>query len=345
MALRINKQRASTLFNRASRALDPEGEIPLNRAKAKAQEMIAEEQALGSKADQAIINEMQKIIDLPTLNFSGTRKVRSRIGADIADIYSGKQSVLGSEAASRLQQVKNALEDDLSDFSETIGSDEGLKAFRAANRFYAENLTPFKQGALKRVIDQDDPKAALNFLVAAGKEGGQKRSRQLFNALDIKGKKAVRAGVVQKALEAGLPEEGKPGIFSGNKFARQLEKEKTLIDEFFTPKERRSIEGMKKVMRATARAGQISENPPTGARLAVPIMLGGAAISPQIAGTAAAASLAARLSIANPKLSRLYAQAATEAIDSPKMRRIINQIESIVGPQIARELSEMEELE
>jgi hypothetical protein len=254
-------------FARAANALDPLGDIPRTNFLSQIDQEIAEEVAKGTRANQGVIDILESFKASPEGNFSAVRSQRSDLGDEISAFFTGDNKNIGAKGSDRLQRVKNALESDIEGFVDKSGSEEGLKLFRDANKFTVDNLIPFKETQLSNLVKSDEPEKIIAFLKASG--GRQSRANRLFKSLDAKGRAAVKASLVNDALEKALPV-SPTGVFSANKFAAELEKVQNATNTFFKGQDQAEINGLVKLMRATARAGQAAEQPPTGARLLLP---------------------------------------------------------------------------
>lgn len=275
--LRSLKQTAKSLYDRAEQALDPLGEVPVDSFRKTLRQGISSELEKGSLADTGLIAKLQKYLDSPQLQsseivmegakvseraakFSDLRRLRSDLGDEIADYYKGRNAAIGAKGVAILQRAKEALDSDLAAFVSKAG-DKG-KAWREADRFYREKLVPFKSTALKNLVNSPEPEKAWRYLVSSGGLGS--RSRQLYEALNEKGRAAVRYGLAKEAFDRATAD-NRP--FSPGRFASYLENMKEPVETFFRGTDKAEIDGLTKLMRHIERAGAYMENPPTGQRV------------------------------------------------------------------------------
>ena len=269
--LKRAKKIAGVKFNKVNKLLNNKGDVKKTNFVNVLDEQIEEVAAKGTRANQPLIRLMEQFRDTPSGNFETIRKQRSDLAGEISSFYKGTNSVIGEADVIHLQKAKDALESDIQSFVKKTGSQEGLAAFRDANKFVQKNTAPFKKGQLKNLINNDEPEKIIAFLSANGKTS---RANLLFDKMDDKGRQSVRAAMIQSAVNKA----GSAGKrFSPNAFATELEKLQSTTNVFFKGSDKAQLEGLKKIMRAGGRAGQISENPPTGARLLIPAAIGGAA--------------------------------------------------------------------
>ena len=317
------KKISSRLFNKASAELDPLGSVPTSRFDKMLAKSIAKEETRGTRANPKLIAELESFRDAPRGNFSSIRDLRADLGDVIRDFNRGVEAGVGTKGIGLLQSAKEQLEQDLEEFAVKEGGQKGLKAFRNANSFYRENVVPFKKGALKNLIETGEPEKIISFLSQQRAEGGRvSRAELLFKGLDKKGRQAVRGALISKALNKALPDPD--GTFSPAKFSSEIESLQNVTGVFFDKADKVRLDGLAKVMKATQRAGQIAENPPTGARLALPAVLGFGAMS--LGSTIAilgGMGTTARIIYNNPGLRNLLAAASTETPGSKKFQNIL----------------------
>lgn len=276
--LKTLKKTRAGLFNRAFEKLDPLGSVPLGKWKKAIDGEIAKEAAFGSASDQKLIRELTNFRNAPGGNFKQVSALRRRLSNKISDQFKGSGEALGSEAVVALQKAKEALDQTLNDFAKK--SPDGFKTFQRAQNFSRDKISiPFKKGALKSLVNTNKPEQIIQVLFEGGnfsRRGISSQSKQLFNGLDKKGQQAVRAAIINQAFNKA----SQPGKqFSSATFAGELEKITNVSDVFFKGENRKMIEGLKKIFRGTERAGQVFENPPTGARVIVPGAIGTAVAS------------------------------------------------------------------
>jgi len=272
---------AGNLFNKVGSLANPLGNVPISKTNKVAREIITEEQAkVPEFQDQSLIDALQKYTVDPQANFTGVRSIRSDLSDDISDFFTGKNAIVGKRGVDKLQRVKTALDEDMNDFANQQGG-QVKRAWDRANSFFKKNVVPFKDTALAKAAKTDTPDEIFRTFV---RRGGRDRAQKFFNALDKKGKEAVRSGILENAFE-NATREGKP--FSSAKFAQALEQFDAPSGVFFKGTDKKQLDGFKKLLRHVERSGQFAENPPTGQRLILALLGTGAILEPVSAGAVA----------------------------------------------------------
>lgn len=282
------KDAAGKLYDKVAARLDPAGEVQTPTLAKAIQEKIDAETKLGSVANKEVLALLEKYKTAPAGNFSMMREIRSQLGSDISDFYTGANKTIGAKGVGSLQAIKNALETDMRAFANAQGP-ESARLWKAADSFYKTNIAKFKEAGLRDLVKTSEPEKVWRYIVAQG--GLKSRSDKVFATLDNAGKQAVRAGLLKEAQEAATTQQGGQDIFSPAKFAKYIEDHDVAVQAFFKGRDLQEIKGLSNLMRTVQRAGQFAENPPTGQRV-IPYLLAtgagaGAVASP--VGTAATA--------------------------------------------------------
>ena len=265
------KKTAGKLYQRADTALDPLGDVP----RPKFDQVIADEtlkqSKLGTLANKDVTALLEKYRSAPQGVFSTTRlELRSQLGEEISDFYTGKNAAIGSRGVEALKAMKDALDSDLAGFAKQSGN-AGYSAWRSADGFYKANIVPFKEAGFRDLVKTAEPEKAWRYLIAQGSI--KSRAARMYNSLDDSGRQAVRYGLAKDALDNAT---NPNGSFSPAKFAKYLEDHEAAVNAFFKGRDHQEIVGFRNLMRHVERAGQFAENPPTGQRV-IPYLMGGAA--------------------------------------------------------------------
>lgn len=269
------KSAANSRYAAVGAQLDPAGAIPLDGFRDLAAELIAKEEARGSRANRDLINTIASFRDAPEDNFTGMIRLRSDLGEEIGAFYRGKNEALPKRGVETLQQLKDRLTGDMTDFAEST-SPEALRGWQGANRFYARRIAPFRETALRRLVNSERPEDLLSFVIAnSGRRGGTESQAQLmYNALDDRGRQAVRAAILNRALEDATSD---ARAFSPQKFANRIDDIRNVIPVFFRGAAGREIRGFQRLMEHTARSASYATEAPTGARLVAALAVMGQA--------------------------------------------------------------------
>lgn len=309
---------ANRLYTKASATLDPAGDVPRMKMDHVIADELRKQQKLGTLANDDVVKLLEKYRQAPAGNFTLNRELRSQLGEEISDFYTGKNAALGDSGVKALQSMKEALEADLSIFADQSGG-SGKAAWRTADGFYKANIVPFKEAGFRDLVKTSEPEKAWRYLIAQGSI--QSRSTRMYNSLDEPGRSAVRYGLAKEALDnASNPN----GSFSPAKFAKYLEDHEAAVNTFFKGRDGQEIRGLQNLMRHVERAGQYAENPPTGQRV-IPFLLGGAAfLEPSAAVSVAGTGLTIR-ALFQTKAGRDFLLRASSAKAGSAQMQAINQ--------------------
>lgn len=256
---------AGRLYDRVAQAADPLGPVPLTNLRSTAQRLL-DEAKKDIDPNAGLIARLERFAQAQDGNFSQSRLFRSNLGDEIKKLQTG----MDMKAARPLQQLKGALEQDINGFAQSAGGDVAGK-WKAADRFFREKVVPQRESDIVRAMRNRNPDEVFKQFVKAG---SQDRAQRLYNALDGKGRDAIKAGILNQAWEKAVQDGAKGVAFSPAKFAGELERVQGSVGVFFKGADKKELDGFTKLMRHIERAGQVAENPPTGNRLVLPVLMG-----------------------------------------------------------------------
>ncbi len=223
--------------------------------------------------------EAKAVPSTPAKNDYGSiRQLRSDLGNKIQMYMSGENGIIGEKGVGQLQAVKNALEGDLTDFTQKSGVAEVQQAAKIADQYYKTARVPYKDQMLSAAATDKEPDQIFQRFIQAGKGD---RAQRFYDALDPKGREAVRYRVVADAVEKATDDA--TGVFSPQKYFTAVNKLKDATGVFFEGAEKTELDGFNKLMAHVTRAGQYAENPPTGQRWVTAAALAETAIHPAMA--------------------------------------------------------------
>lgn len=311
---------AGKLYSQAAAKLDPLGNVPRQSFDQVIARETAKQQQLGTLASDDVLKLLEKYRQAPQGNFTLMRELRSQLGDEIADFYTGKNAAIGQRGVTALKAMQEALEADMQAFAKQSGND-GFKAWKAADGFYKANIVPFKEAGFRDLVKTGEPEKAWRYLLAQGSLPS--RAARMYNSLDDAGRGAVRYGLVKDAMDNAT---NPNGTFSPAKFAKYLEDHEAAVNTFFKGRDLQEIKGFQNLMRHVERAGQFAENPPTGNRL-IPYLLGGAAVvEPSAAATIGASGLTVRTLFQTARGRDLLLRMGRAKPSSPQAEAISRQI-------------------
>lgn len=252
---------AKALYNRVTQSLDPYGIVPTPQFNKQAERLFLMEASKKPEYQKkALIDLLNKYNKPPEVNFSGIRALRSDIGDDISDYYTGANALIGKKGVGILQQLKKALERDMEDFARVDPA--AYREYLKANRFYRTHVAKrYKAKDIAHASTAEDVDSIFNKFV---KTGNYSKARQLFLSLDKEGRDVMRFGIIDRAYQKAVREGDK--VFSPAKFASELERLNKPIKAVFNKRDARELQGLQNLMRHIKRSGEYMENPPTGNR-------------------------------------------------------------------------------
>ncbi len=251
---------ASALKNGARETLSTAGQVPKERFVSAIDEAIAAEKRFGTKADSELITSLEQWKQTPDGDFKFLDELRSRLGDEISDYYTGKNSQMGSKGVGYLQSLKNALTEDMDNFAAGLkneGMTQAARDWKRANAMFFDEYSKYKDSALKTMLDKGDIKPEIVMPILKGKAPSQ--VQLLYDNLSRDGRNAARGAILQDVLAnaGGSPEKV---ISSLSKLDRNL-------NVFFKDQDRKVLDGYKKLLESTQRASQAGVRTATGQEL------------------------------------------------------------------------------
>ncbi|WP_020208288.1 hypothetical protein [Gilvimarinus chinensis] len=258
---------AAAIRKSAVEKLDQYGQVPLTKTVAAIDRQLARQERLGARADGALVEKLTRTKSaLENGNFSLVKDIRTEVIDDIKALARSEDQ----RALSSVQSVKSAIDDDLMDFAKA-NDRRAAAEWTQSNRKFAETLSSARDSELKRVLNSGDvtPEKVLPIL-RGGKASELKR---LKSGLTEDGIKSAKAALVRDMLDES-------GFFRGDvnpdRLATSMGKSNRMkaINTFFEGRERREIEGLRRLLDSTRQAQRASVAPPTGVQT-VPLISGG----------------------------------------------------------------------
>ncbi len=307
---------AGVRYDRVAQAADPLGAVPLTNMRATAQRLLdAAKQDIDP--NNPLIARLERISQAKNgPNFSQVRQFRSNLGDSIRQLESG----MDLKAARPLQALKGAIERDLDQFANSAGGDVSAK-WKAADRFFRERVVPQRESDLVRGMRNRNPDEVFRQFIKAG---SQDRAQRLYKALDTQGRGAIKAGILDQAYQKAAQSGANGVAFSPAKFAGELEKLQGSVGVFFKGADKKELDGFTRLMRHVQRAGQVAENPPTGNRLVLPVLMG-EALAPGTTAATLGTGAMSRLLFTTDAGKRLLLSSNRFPPGSPQIERALTQ--------------------
>lgn len=268
LKLLVNKLKADELYDTAEAIARQYGPVKVDKLSGSIKANIRNiGNTLG--ADDSITPYLQKmqagIEEGKGLDFASLRETRSILNRKISGLNNPNAAVQDADGArTALKNVVKALEDDLDKYAKSHSS--GLRnAWKNATEYYKNNVVPYKDKELGKVLADEDP-AALGRLFA-GKDTFEQR--KMFNAIGEKGQKAIQWGLIEDAIKAGDKTQrgAMAPTFSAAKAASKLESllnRGTHAVAFGSKRDKWAANGLARILRTIDKSDTIAWIPPTG---------------------------------------------------------------------------------
>jgi hypothetical protein len=256
------KQAAGKRLNTVIEKMDDTGQpVPVDVTLKSIDSVLESLTRKGKVQDKGLIKEIQDLrstLDEAPQTFSSLREFRTdaRSIANKVDA-SGRSQVRSSDKA-KIDRVINGLTSDLDDFVLNNADQRSLSRYKTADRVYAEEFQKLSKSRLKGVLDKGDinPELVNNLLFSSSPS----QVNLLFKNLDTSGRSNARMALYRKALDNSITK----GQLSPEKFTTQLNKMRDNFDVFFRGDAKAELQGIKRLMESTARAGESGVVTPTG---------------------------------------------------------------------------------
>jgi len=234
--------------------------------------------SLSRSPDTALISKLstlRKNLSQGENNYSQLKATISSLKSDIRAGQQGKNGAVSSEGAAVLQGLNSAVIKDMDAFAQANGPELG-QAWKKADTFYRSAVVPYKDTQIASALKNAAPDEIYGkFITTGGAEGGRgtTRATKLYDAMDTKGRSAIRYGMVQEALSKASNAD--TGSFSPAKFASEFDRVAAAKGVFFKGADKAEIDGFKTIMRHVERSNVAINKPETGVKN-IPYLIGGA---------------------------------------------------------------------
>lgn len=210
-------------------------------------------------------------------SFQNLEQLRTNFRTDVK----GERMAMPSRSEAAINNIYSAMSKDMTDAVQSNLSPEQARKWTQSNAVYRAEAELIKGTRLKNILQKGDitPEVVNNMLFS----NKPSETKALYMSLDQRGRNAMRAGLIGKAMErsAGSPD----------RFLNELNRMGGKIGIAFKGSDRRFAEGLQKYLSATKQASAASVMTPTGQQLmqvAVP-----AGVTGDVMTTGGAATMAA----------------------------------------------------
>lgn len=332
---------AAAQRNGAIESLDRFGGVKAPRAIAAVDAALAAQKELGTRAKKEIVTSLTNIkTELSkSPGFGLSARIRSDLINDIRQVNRGDDI---ARQGPILQSVKSAMDKDLVAFARTNDRRAAADWLRS-NRAFTEELEKTGRTELKRILSTGDSTPEnVAALLRTSKPSVLKRLR---SSLGSDGRAAARASIMRDALEES-------GFFSArigpnpNTFSTALNKPHRIkaIDVFFSGKDKKQLDGIRRLLAATQRAQAFT--PETGLQLLAPAAVGGLGSAAFLQAPGAITALAT-ISTAGA-LARAYESRAVRSLlirlsNAPKGSKVERELINKLVPAMTAAAQEQQE--
>ena len=269
------KRAAGNVLARTGTKLDEVGEIPVDQTRASIDTALEELSKPNVRPDAAAIEELttlKELMDMPQ-TFTSLKENRT-IARDILESFGkGDRSQLPSRSKSLIQKSVSAMGKDMDEMARSNLTPKEYFKWKRANAVYADEATKLKKTKIKNILDKGDVTPENVSTMLFSKKPSEVST--LYNSLTTEGKKNARSALVYKAFDNAQKRAGglTPSVFSSelNKIAKNT-------DVFFRGKDKKQLEGFKRLIDATRQAQAAAVETKSGQQL-IPYATGAAAIT------------------------------------------------------------------
>lgn len=265
-----NKARvaAGKRMNQISADMDVAGGVDVENAIKRIDLSIGRLTKKGKIENQVLVDELNNlrttVVDAGEEGFSTLREFRTdaRSIADAVDVKGNSQ--LRTTDKALMDGVISGVTKDLDNFVLSTTGEKGLGRYKQADKVYRDEAVKLTKSRLKSVLDNGEIKPELvnNLLFSSAPS----EVKLLFKNLDTAGRQNARISLIRRALDNST----KKGEISPERFTSELGKLENNFKVFFRGDARAELEGLKRLMDTTQRAGSSSVITNTGQALQIP---------------------------------------------------------------------------
>lgn len=208
----------------------------------------------------------QPILTPPKLTFAELRQLDSDLGSMIRQ---GRQLTargdMNNKSFNQLVEVQKALREDIADWSHQVGDPGIASGVSQANKYFRENVQPFRKNQLTRKVIQDENYNPDNLANSMFRLDSPYLSGQAKQFLTPEGIQAGRFHLMNQAKKKAMDDTLASG-YSPSRFMKGTELGET-GPKLFSPDELGQLEDLQTLIGSSRRAASYSADPATGNRL------------------------------------------------------------------------------
>lgn len=261
------RKAAGKRISTISESMDVSGVIPVTKTLKRIDVAIEKLSRPGKLQSPDLIKDLQNLKQTATEaggSFSSLREFRTDARAIVDKVDATGRSQLRSTDKAIMDNVIGGITKDLDDFVLKTSGDRGLSRYKAADRVYAQEAAKLTKSRLKTVLDKGDIKPELvnNLLFSSSPS----EVKLLFKNLDSSGRQNSRMALYRRALDKAT----KQGEISPQRFISEIDKLRDNFNVFFRGDARAELNGLKRLLSETRRAGETGVTTPTGQAMQLP---------------------------------------------------------------------------
>lgn len=243
------------------------------------------------------------ILTPPNLTFSELRQLDSDLGAMIRQ---GRQLTargeMNNKSFDQLVKIQKALREDITDWSQQVGDPQISQGVSQANKFFRENVVPFRKNRLTRKVIQDESYNPDTLAQSMFKLDSPYLSEQARQFLTPEGIQAGRFHLLNQAKRKAMDDALASG-YSPSRFLKNTELGET-GPKLFSDDELGQVADLQELIGSSRRAASYSADPATGNRLAMlsPFVSWKIPLAGRLFSTMSQSEAPMRFMLANPNL-------------------------------------------
>lgn len=255
---------------------------------------------------------------------------------DIDELMESAQAGGRNMEFAALARVRKAIQDDLTDFAMGSGNPELATAARNADRWWEKVVVPYRDRKLAAALANESPDHVYGAFIR--KATTPNDATRFFNALDPKGRAAVKVGMFEEAARQAYNKE--TGLVSATRMARYFRDQEAAYGALFKGAEKQEVDGFINLFERLTRASAYADHPPTGARnvaatIYTALASGAAWFQPGPTGAFVVATLGLRSLFTSDTGKKLLLAAAKLPEDSPAWTKLLERAAQQITPRAA----------
>lgn len=262
------RQAAGQRYDELVPKINAVGEIPYNKTAQTLDDALDALVKPGVMGSDDAVRELQQFRDLlasAPQTYETLQLNRTALREAIDSYDSVSRSQLPSRAKALMNRVYSSLTQDMDDAAKAALSERDFVRLKEAQSIWRDEAQKLTKTRLKSVLDKGELTPEVAETLVFSRKPSEVKA--LYGSLDSSGRQAMRATIIQRAIK----DAGGLDNVSPEKFLTSINKLSSQTGVAFKGQDRAQIEGLKRVLEATRRAGQAGVQTPTGQELYAPV--------------------------------------------------------------------------